>query len=292
MRPVIITFFFFIFVLISCEEVIEVDLPEAPPRLVIEAVIEKKLTPEGDLIEDIAEVKLSLTTPFFGTEPNLVDDAVVRITEVTSRRRYILNRISPGIFRILNSDFSINEDAIFNLEVVYNNEIYTAEAQVKPSTPFTDICQVVNPNPFDENGVAVEVAFNDIPNEPNFYFLDLGDNNFATIDDEFFEDGKEIKFTFFFDENVTLNHLFQIYGSDQRFNNYVDAITNLASGSSNGPFATVPFQAKGNIINTTNANNFPFGYFRAAESYDFRLQLVPNRDFIPKVPNPANSPTP
>jgi len=172
----------------------------------------------------------------------------------------------------------------YKLTVNYNNETYESVERMAISTPFTEIKQVKNNNNFDEDGVAVEIAFNDIGAEDNFYFLNLGDANFATIEDEFFTDGKEIRFTFFFDENVTLNHLFRIYGSNMRFNTFMDAIIEISSGGSNGPFGTVPFKARGNIVNTTNKENFPFGFFRISEVYPWSIELVPNKDFVePKL---------
>lgn len=264
--------------LLSCEDVIEVDLPTSTPRLVIDAVIEKQLTPEGELIAKEALVKLSLTTPFFNEEDNFVNDAEVILINTVNNEVFNLENTGFGNYRVLNQQFNLEEDSSFRLQVVYQNEAYESEATLVPSSPFNAICQVKNESQINE-GVAVEIAFNDIPDQPNFYFLDLGDNNFTTIDDDFFIDGEEIKFTFFFDENVTLDHLFRIHGSTERFNNFADALLQLSGGDGNGPFSTVPFQARGNIVNTSNPDNFPFGFFRINETYSLRVQLEENENF-------------
>ncbi len=270
--------FSFLFVLSSCEDVIDIELPEEAPRLVIDAAIEKQLTPEGNLIRDVAIVNLSLTTPFFNQEDNFVNTAVISITNLNNNNVFILENIGLGNYSIFDNSFTLEENVSYKLMVNYNNEIYESEAELNFSTPFNSICQVKNESQLNE-GIAVEIAFNDIPNQENFYFLDLGDANFTTRDDDFFVDGKEIKFTYLFDENVTLDHLFKIHGSTKRFNTFADALLQLSSGDSNGPFATVPFQARGNIVNTSNSENFPFGYFRISETYSLRVQLVEKENF-------------
>ncbi len=270
--------FSLLFVLSSCEDVIDIELPEAAPRLVIDAAIEKQLTPEGNLIRDVAIVNLSLTTPFFNQEDNFVNTAIVSITNLNNNNVFTLENIGLGNYSIFDNSFILEENVSYKLMVNYNNEIYESEAELNSSTPFNSICQLKNESQLND-GIAVEITFNDIPNQENFYFLDLGDANFITIDDDFFVDGEEIKFTYFFDENVTLDHLFKIHGSTKRFNTFADALLQLSSGDSNGPFATVPFQARGNIVNTSNSENFPFGYFRISETYLSRVQLVENENF-------------
>lgn len=46
----------------SCEEVIELELPEGEPRLVIEAVINKSISAQAEYEN---YVRLSLTAPFY-----------------------------------------------------------------------------------------------------------------------------------------------------------------------------------------------------------------------------------
>jgi len=266
---------------ISCEDVVDIDLPTAPERLVIDASIERQFsTEEGIFDRDVATVNLSLTTPFFKEERNFVNDAEVSLTNMKDNISYNLENIgSLGNYSILDSGFKLEENIDYKLTINYKDEVYESVERMTISTPFKLIKQISNEDGFDEDGVAAEIAFNDIKDSDSFYFLDLGDTNFVALDDEFFTDGEEIKFTYFFDENVTLKHLFKIYGSTKRFNTFIDAIGVLSGGDSNGPFGTVPFKAKGNIVNKTNKENFPFGYFRVSEVYTWPIEFVPNKDF-------------
>jgi hypothetical protein len=50
----------------------------------------------------------------------------------------------------------------------------------------------------------------------------------------------------------------------RRFFDYFRKVL-TASGNNDSPFPTVPTQARGNIINQSNADNYPLGYFRLSE---------------------------
>jgi hypothetical protein len=49
-----------------------------------------------------------------------------------------------------------------------------------------------------------------------------------------------------------------------RYYNYINKLINIV-GSTGNPFATPPATLRGNIINQTDANNFPLGYFHMSE---------------------------
>jgi len=258
-----------------------VDLSEESPRLVIDASIERQFTAEGLFITDEAFVNLSLTTPFFSEQRAFVNDAKVSLTNMNSFTVFELTNFDElGNYQLFDNGFTLEEGVDYKLIVNYRGEIYESIEKLVLSTPFTSIEQVSNEDGFDDDAIAVEIAFDDIKGQDSFYFIDLGDANFISIDDEFFTDGEEIKFTYFFEDNVTLDHLFRIFGSNKRFNTYVDALNELGSGDANGPFGTVPFQARGNIVNISNSDNFPFGYFRISEVYPKVVGLVENQNFV------------
>ena len=50
-------------------------------------------------------------------------------------------------------------------------------------------------------------------------------------------------------------------------------LTAVAGSSSGGPFATAPASVRGNIVNTTNATKFAYGYFNLSET-DFKKYTV------------------
>jgi len=264
----------------SCEDVVDVDLNESPTRLVIDASVERQLSDNGEVLQDSALVNLSLTTPFFSEERNFVNSATVILTDLESNTVFKFSSINnKGDYEILATDFEIKPNLDYKLTINYNNEVYESIEKMVFSSPFSSIKQKKNNNGFDENSMAVDIAFKDLEEEESFYFLDLGDTNFVAIGDEFYVNGGGISFTYFFDEQATLSNTSKLYGATKAFNLYLTAINDLSNGGSNGPFSTVPFKVRGNIINTTNSENFPFGYFRISEMYSRAVTFKPNKDF-------------
>jgi len=273
----------------SCEDVIDVNLAEGTPRLVIDASVERQFDKDGTFVKDAAFVNLSLSTPFFSEAESFVNMATVTLIDLEANIGYNFNNFDgQGNYEIFDNNFSLKNNVDYKLVVQYNGESYESIVQMKPSTPFTEIKQIKNDSGFDDDSIAVEIAFKDLEGQEDFYFLDLGDANVTSIDGKFFKDGEEIRITYFFEDSATLDHLFRIYGSNKRFNSFVDALNELSGGDSNGPFGTVPFKARGNIVNTTNSENFPFGFFRVSEVYSWPIQLVPNKDFVPPVKPETN----
>ncbi len=271
--------------LLSCEEVIDVDVPETSPRLVIDASIERQFDEDENFIGDKAFVNLSLTTPFFSETPIFVNNAQVLIINTNSNEVFDLVLVSSqGDFEIQDPTFEIFNNVEYTLRVLYNNEVYEAKEILSFSTPFTSIDQIENDNnAFDEDDIIVDFSFDDLEGQRNYYFLYLDDSNIAPITDEFFTDGEEIKFTYFFDDTVSLTPIFKLYGSNKRLDSFLNAINTLSTGDANGPFGTVPFTARGNIINKTNQGNFPFGYFRVSEVYFASTQLFENDNFVTAI---------
>ncbi len=76
--------FFFVFILatllVGCEDVVDVDLNTAPPKLVIEASINWQKGTSGNQ----QRIKLTTTTDYFSTNIPKVSGAIVTITNSTN----------------------------------------------------------------------------------------------------------------------------------------------------------------------------------------------------------------
>ncbi|WP_010179935.1 DUF4249 domain-containing protein [Aquimarina agarilytica] len=265
----------------GCEDVIDIDLPSAPPRLVINASLERNFQSDGSF-KDIAIVRLSLSTPFFSTEKKYVEDAIVTITNLNTNQVFTIENtpFNTGTYQNQSKDLLVIEpDTNYKLTVIHNNTTYESIEQLNVSTPIDEATQIKNTNNFDEDEFAIEIKYTDIPNMTNFYVFDFGWGNLQSINHEdFFEDGKQTPTTQFFEETRGDVFRIRLLGSDKRFNNYINALVQLSGETSNGPFSTVPFKAKGNIINTNNPEDFPFGYFHVNEVYAIDVNLVPNSE--------------
>ena len=82
-------------------------------------------------------------------------------------------------------------------------------------------------------------------------------------DDEFF-DGNTI-FGYYFVEDLAPGDevQFNLYGVSEAYHNFMFIL--LQQTGDGGPFETQPATVRGNIVNETNPDNFPLGYFRISE---------------------------
>ena len=85
MRYLKLAFLLCLGVLTSCEDVIDVEVPSADPRLVIEASLDWEKGTSGAN----QTIKLSLSTPFFETTPSPVIGASVKVVDEINNNTYI-----------------------------------------------------------------------------------------------------------------------------------------------------------------------------------------------------------
>ncbi len=265
----------FLFV-VACEKVVDVDLNTEPSRLVIDAAIERIYLKDNlTEFQDKITLNLSLTQPFFSNESSIaVETASVRIIALSTNTTIPLVHDTEGSY-ILNSDtaFSIDPDENYRLEVNYGGELFIATESLAISTPILDLKQVPSPVDFDETGPAVSLTFNDLPGKINYLVFDFGDGDIFSQNDEFIEEGNDFTFLSILEENVIENVTARIIGADNDFATFIDDITTI-SDDGGGPFGVTPFRVHGNIVNETNEENYPFGYFRVNEVYSKKIPLV------------------
>ncbi len=258
-----------ILIFFSCEDVIDVDLPNSEPRLVIDALIGFN-NRTGDPIT-VGEVRLTLTAPFFDEDIPAAENAIVEIIDEQTGEAFPLNETEPGVFTTGFPNLEFDRD--YTLSIQYNGETYTA-TQTMVASPLID--NVVQGDGFlfnEEEETEVIITFTDIPGERNNYLFSFGFDNFLVIDDEFFQDS-EITFSYFY-EDVEPGDLLPItiFGIDDKFATFTELVLTQSGEDGGGPFSVPPATIKGNIINTTNSDNFPFGYFAISE-FDARLITV------------------
>jgi len=255
---------------LSCEDFIDLDLPTSEPRLVIDALLGFNEN-NGNPIT-AGQVKLTLTAPFLDKNVPPAQDATVSIIDNLTGQSTALQESSPGIFNLVELPrLQFGKD--YTLRVHYNGEVYSATQQLHASTLIENLEQS-DGFLFDEEETEVKVTFTDIPNERNHYLFLFGFDNFLVIEDEFFQDS-QLTFSYFY-EDLGPGDLLTValFGIDQDFANYVN-LTLTQSGEEDGgdPFATPPATVRGNITNTTNPNNYPFGYFALGEFHTKTLTI-------------------
>ncbi|OYQ45106.1 hypothetical protein CHU92_02215 [Flavobacterium cyanobacteriorum] len=248
----------------SCEEVVNVDLNTAPPRLVIEASIDWVKGTDGSQ----QKIKLSTTTGYYNPAIPLVSGATVFITKADNT---VFNFVeTPGTGEYICNNFVPEVGGTYTLTVVYNGQTYTSTETLNPVPDITNVIQD-NEGGFLNEDIEVRFFFQDEPVVENYYLIRFDTNrlpypDYDVTDDQFF-DGNEM-FGFFSQEDLTAGDVvgIRLYGISERYYNYMGILISVSGGDGGGgPFATPPATVRGNIINQTNEANYPLGYFRLSE---------------------------
>ena len=251
---------FLLFLLSSCEEVVDVDLEESEPRLVIEAsILWFKGTPGNE-----QSIKLSVTSPFYEEELIPVENASVLIISGEGDL-YEFNYQGEG--RYINNNFEPELEQSYQLEIIYEEEEYSASGILMPVSPI-DYIEQTESGGFSGEDIEVKAYYTDPADEENFYLFKFRDDD---VNLEFYEDeftnGNQI-FGYYSNEDIARNDLIeiQIQGISKSYYEYLFILRSQVGSGDGGPFETMPAKVKGNIINQTNKDNYPFGYFRLSEA--------------------------
>ena len=256
----------------SCEDVIDLDLPTAAPKLVIDASINWFKGTTGNE----QTIKLSLSAPFFDSVVPPANNATVTITDTSSNTFIFIEDADTGIYQ--NNAFVPEIDAVYTLVINYNGETYTATETLKSVAELEYVEQNLEGG-FSGEETEIKAFFTDPGDEENYYFFEYIPSlditpTLDTFKDEFVN-GNEI-FGFYVEEDLNPGESVTIrnYGVTERFYEFMFVLLLQSSDGGGGPFETQPATVRGNCINLTNLENFPFGYFRLSEVSEFNYTVV------------------
>lgn len=267
-----ILFIFLVLLSASCTDVVDVDVPEGPIRLTIEASLDWEKGTTGNE----QTILLSTSTPFFDNQQNNgVAGATVRVINTNDDTEFIFEDQNNG--RYTTSSFIPVIGNTYSLEVIYENERYTATETLFPVTDISSITQSKDQGEDDEV-LEVNVSFADPEDEENYYFLrfqgrvDLLPELFY-IKDEFIN-GNEADFYYEKIEDEEDNIVefkpgdivdIVFLSASEDYYNYLQLLIEQFEGAGD-PFSPTPVALVGNCINEDNPDNVPYGYFRVTET--------------------------
>ncbi|RIA10045.1 uncharacterized protein DUF4249 [Flavobacteriaceae bacterium MAR_2010_72] len=253
-------------ILISCEDVIDLNLNNSPPRLVIDASI-NWLKGTNGMDQDI---KLSLTAPYFNNDVSPANGAIVYITDSANNQFDFVEDGNTGIYR--NNDFIPTLNETYSLFITYSNQNYLAIETLKPVVPIQFVEQK-DDGGFSGDEIELKAFYTDPEDEENYYFFEFINQqkspSLEVYKDEF-TNGNQI-FGFYSDEDIKAGDeiLIRNSGISKRFYEFMFILLQQNSDAGGGPFETQPATVRGNCINTTNPENFPLGYFRLSEVSEY-----------------------
>lgn len=248
----------------SCEDVVNVDLSNAEPKLVIEAVIKWEKGTSGEN----QTIKLSLTNDFYNNEILPANGAIVSVTnssnvvfnfvQVPNTENYVCNNFQPVI------------GETYHLEILYNGEIYTASNTLIATPDILNVTQETVNGISGEDEIQIKYFYQDNGTEENYYLLRVKNPNkqipeFGVVSDEFFQGNLMFGFYRSSDTEPGTTLDLSVQGISKGYHNYMNKLISITGSGSGNPFTTPPATVRGNITNTTNNSNFPLGYFHLSE---------------------------
>jgi hypothetical protein len=247
----------------ACEDVVKVDLKTDPPKLVIEASMYWIKGSNGN--DQI--IKLSTTTGYYSNTIPTVSGAKITIKNSANTVFTFLETQNKGIYKCFN--FKPVLDEKYTLTIISNGQTYTATETLKAVAPITRIVQN-NQGGITGKDIEIKAYFNDPPNEDNYYlyrylYSNLINSSYYTDKDTFYQ-GNEF-FSVSQNDKLKVGDTLEIshYGISKTYYNYMSVLISITGNSNGGPFQSPPATVRGNIINTTNFDDYALGYFSLSE---------------------------
>lgn len=258
--------------LVGCQDVIDVDINTADPKLVVEASLNWNKGTTGSN----QTIKLSLTAPFFDANVPPANGAIVTVTDSDNNVFNFIEEDSTGIYRTQNFIPVLNAEYILN--ILYNDEMYVASERLIPVTPI-DFVEQKNDGGFSGEEIEIKAFYTDPEDFENFYLFEFlitetGKSTLEVYEDKF-TNGNQI-FAFYSDEDLKTGNqmLIRNSGISKRTFEFLNILLQQTDDNAGDPFQIQPATVRGNCVNQTNPENFPLGYFRVSETdiFDYVIE--------------------
>ncbi len=272
-------------VLAACERVVDLNIPEGPRLLVVEARLERVL----GAVSGNQTIKLSTTSSYFsGSVPPPAAGAVVRVTDPRGIATTFVESAVRGTYT--TNALPVVRGGIYTLNIDWEGNRYEATDTTRAVAPIdTFYFADVKPGRFSgDKGVRATISFVDRPNEMNFYLWEqyvngvrqLGPDSSTKLRIIASDDGYD---------GLPINGLQPFEGIDiprnadvlirqvalsQDMYRYYFALSDIV-GADGSPFSVPPSNLRGNIANRTNPIVPAVGYFFVAEVAEARGKYVP-----------------
>ena len=267
-------YFFYITILIfySCEKVINIDLDYSDERIVLDASIFKNINENYAT----ALVKVSKTAPYFSENNTEIGGAIVYIK--IKNRNINLNYDTEKKYYTNTIDY-INFEEDYEFFVNYQEQnYYSSEKLIKIS----GIESVIfgDRKSLNKDEIELRITFTDPKGVGDYYLWKFGPKGLENKYDylvarDLYIDGNQFTFSFFIDKTKYFKKDEFVYiemtGITEECYNYLNILTSQAGTQNGRPFSSASSIIKGNIINQSNPEKFPLGYYRVSEFDYFRL---------------------
>ncbi len=242
----------------SCEKVIDINLNESDPQIVIEANIHNN--------DDDCLVKITRTCSYFSSEsPEPISGAVISLANQTSE--YSFSEIKEGLYQLDKIGKLI--PASYTLSAEFDSVTYEATSTMPTAIHINYLSyEYKGSTLFDDAGYIVKFSFTDPEDETNYYKvryslngeLQNDEEDYTLLTDELFNGNsvqKELNTANRFEKGDTVSVEFM--SIDENTYDYFNTLLNIIGENTMGSAApTNP---------NSNFSNDALGYFSAYSSY-------------------------
>lgn len=278
----------------SCEDTIEVDLPEVETRLIVDGLV------RVDKSQELVDVKIKLreSSNFFEeNQPTQAESVLIYYGKPTSGGLFEDISFSTLVEKDLGSGIyvpNLEQDQIrtafvepgvvFILQITHQGKRYYAQTEYAPTVPIDNLEQGTDTF-LNEEETEIIVTFTDNGDEDNFYLFDFMNSEFLVVEDEFFQ-GQQFSFSYFYDDEITAGETVtvSILGATEEFYNYMDLVLEQTENNG-GVFQTPVATVRGNVFDITGLDNinlfdnverpndYALGYFAMVQEYTATLTI-------------------
>ena len=267
-------YFLYIIIIIffSCEKVISVETDYLDERIVFDASIFKNIN------ENFATaiVKVSKTAPYFGENNTEIGNANVYIKtkngnidlDYDFKKKYYISTINY-----------INFEEDYEFFVKYDEQnYYSTEKLIQ--IPGIESVEFGERKSLKKDEIELLVTFTDPKGIGDFYLWRFGPKGVGKkydylVSKDLYTDGNQFTFSFFIDKTKYFQKndfvIVEMTGLTEEGFNYLNVLTAQAGAQNGRPFSSASSIVRGNIINPSDSEKFPLGYYRVSEIDYFSL---------------------
>lgn len=274
-----------LFLLASCERVIDLNVDEGPRRLVVEARLERVI----EHVSSIQSVKLSVSSSYFSNSPPIpARAALVRVVDDRGVVTPFTESNTPGAY--VTSSLTVTRDRTYTLLIDWEGGRYEAKESTRAVAPI-DSLYFEKPQPgrfAGDKGVRATIDFVDRGGEHNYFLWDqyvngkrqLGPDStvrmrITATDDGY--DGLPIRGLQPFegvDIPIGADVLMRQYAISADVYRYYFALSDQL-GADGSPFSVPSSSLRGNVANRSKPNLPAAGYFYVSEVSEARARYQP-----------------
>jgi hypothetical protein len=250
----------------SCEEVVNVDLDTENPKLVIDASIKWKKGTDGKT----QKIVLTTTTDYYSNTIPVATGAQITVKNVSLSSPITYSFIEDGQTGMyICNNFGPKIGNEYELIIKYKNQNYTSKSTLTATPKIENIEQILKPGFGGEDFIQIKFHFQDNGNEDNYYLGGIKNSTlvipeYGVIDDRFTQ-GNLMYISYQDDLKKDDVVDYSLQGITKSYANYMSKLIAISGDQSGSPFATPPATLRGNVVNTTNSENYPLGYFQLSE---------------------------